>query len=63
MPRTQAVYYRDERGVEPVDDFIEALPPKRAAKIDDYIEEYLNGRPPAAPPPEYPITSQLEGAA
>jgi hypothetical protein len=28
MSRTQAVYYRDERGVEPVDDFIEALPPK-----------------------------------
>jgi phage-related protein len=61
MSRTQAVYYRDERGVEPVDDFIEALPPKRAAKIDDYVAEYLNGRPPDAPPPEYPITSQIEG--
>jgi phage-related protein len=61
VPRTHAVYYRDEHGVEPVDDFIEALPPKRAAKIDDYVEEYLNGRPPDAPPPEYPITSQIEG--
>lgn len=61
MSRTQAVYYRDERGVEPVDNFIEALPPKRAAKIDDYVAEYLNGRPPDAPPPEYPITSQIEG--
>lgn len=61
MSRTQAVYYRDERGVEPVNDFIEALPLKRAAKIDDYVEEYLNGRPPDAPPPEYPITSQIEG--
>ena len=61
MSRTQAVYYRDERGVEPADDFIEALPPKRAAKIDDYVAEYLNGRPPDAPPPEYPITSQIEG--
>lgn len=61
MPRTQAVYYRDERGVEPVNDFIEALPPKRAAKIDAYIDEYLNGMPPGAPPPEYPITSQIEG--
>ena len=47
--------------MEPVDDFIEALPPKRAAKIDDYVAEYLNGRPPDAPPPEYPITSQIEG--
>ena len=48
-------------GIEPVDEFIEALPAKRAAKIDDYIEEYLNGRPPDAPPPEYPISSQIEG--
>ena len=61
MPRTQAVYYRDERGVAPVDDFIEALPPKRAAKIDDYVEEYLNGRPLGGPPPEFPVTSQIEG--
>lgn len=61
MARTQAVYYRDKRGTEPVDEFIEALPAKRAAKIDDYVEEYLNGRPPQAPPPEFPITSQIEG--
>lgn len=61
MARTQAVYYRDKRGVEPVDRFIEALPAKRAAKIDDYVDEYLNGKPPDAPPPEYPISSQIEG--
>lgn len=61
MARTQAVFYRDERGAEPVDDFIEALPPKHAAKIDDYIEEYLNARRPDEPPPEYPISSQLDG--
>lgn len=61
MAQTQAIYYRDSRGDEPVDDFIEALPPKRAAKIDDYVEEHLNGRPPDAPPPEFPITSQIEG--
>ncbi|MGH2987395.1 MAG: type II toxin-antitoxin system RelE/ParE family toxin [Solirubrobacterales bacterium] len=60
MARTQAVYYRDQRGAEPVDDFIEALPPKRAAKIDDYVEEHLNGKPPDAPPPEFPISSQIE---
>jgi hypothetical protein len=34
---------------------------KRAAKIDAYIEQYLNGRSPDAPPPEHPITSQIEG--
>lgn len=61
MPRTQAIYYRDERGDEPVDGFIEGLPAKRAAKIDEYVAQYLNGKPPDAPPPEYPITSQLEG--
>jgi phage-related protein len=60
MP-TRAVYYRDKRGVEPVDRFIKALPAKRAAKVDDYIEEHLNGKPPGAPPPEFPITSQIEG--
>lgn len=61
MAQTQAIYYRDKRGLEPVDRFIEALPAKRAAKIDDYVEEHLNGRPPGAPPPEFPITSQIEG--
>ena len=61
MARTQAVFNRDERGGEPVDAFIEALAPKHAAKIDDYIEEHLNGRSPDAPPPEYPISSQIDG--
>ncbi len=61
MARTQAVFYRDERGVEPVDRFLDALPAKRAAKIDAYVEEHLNGVPPDAPPPEYPVTSQIEG--
>ena len=62
MASTQAVFYRDSQGIEPVDRFIDALPPKRAAKIDDHIEEFLNGRPPDAPPPEYPVSSQIEGA-
>jgi phage-related protein len=61
MPQTQAVYYRDTTGLEPVNEFIESLPDKPAAKIDDYVEEYLNGRPPDAPPPEFPIPSQIEG--
>jgi phage-related protein len=61
VARTQAIYYRDPRGTEPVDQFIQALPSKRAAKIDDFVEEHLNGKPPKAPPPAFPITSQLEG--
>jgi phage-related protein len=61
VARTQAVYYRDSRGIQPVNDFIQALPAKRAAKIDDFIGEYLNGQPPEAPPPAFPITSQIDG--
>ncbi len=61
MAKTQAVYYRDRRGAEPVDLFIDGLPSKRAAKIDAYVDEHLNGRPAGAPPPEHPITSQIEG--
>lgn len=30
-------------------------------QIDDHIEEHLNGRRSDEPPPEYPISSQLEG--
>jgi phage-related protein len=61
MGETRAVYYRDRRGAEPVDKFIEGLPAKRAAKIDDCVEEHLNGRAPGAPPPEFPMSSQIEG--
>jgi phage-related protein len=61
VARTQAVYYRDPNGVEHVDVFIDGLPSKRATKIDEYVEEYLNGRSPGAPPPQFPITSQVDG--
>jgi phage-related protein len=62
--RTQAVFYRDARGREPVDDFLEkllTLQPLAAAKIDDAIEAHLNGRDRRDPPPEFPATSQIEG--
>lgn len=61
MSQTQAVYYRDKRGGEPVDVFIDSLPAKAAAKVDDAIEEHLNGRDPKAPPPEHPHSSQVDG--
>ena len=38
MPETQAVYYRDARGREPVDAFLEALRPS-AAQIDGALRE------------------------
>lgn len=61
MARTQAVYYCDEHGIEPVDAFIERLQPKRAAKIDAYVDEHLNGKTPDAPPPPFPISSRIDG--
>jgi phage-related protein len=62
--RTQAVYYRDGVGKEPVNAFLEDLAgtnPRAAAKIDDYVDEYLNGKGASAPPPEHPISSQVDG--
>lgn len=61
MPWTQAIFYRDKSGCEPVDEFIERLPSKRAAKLDFFIDEYLNGRPEDAPPPDFPVSSQIDG--
>src|ERR1019366_4331396 len=54
--RTQAVFYRDGRGREPVDDFLERLlgtHPLAAAKIDAAIDEHLNGRDPSGPHPSF----------
>ncbi len=61
MARTQAVYYRDNTGREPVHAFLESLPVKRRAKLSEFVDEHLNDRSPDAPPPEFPITSQVDG--
>lgn len=61
---TQAVYYRDSRGREPVNDWLEALlatKPAAVAKLDDFVEEYLNNRRADDPPPEFRLTSQIDG--
>ena len=59
--KTQAVYYRDRHGQEPVFQFIQTLPWKRRAKMMKQIDEHLNGRRADAPPPEFPISSQVDG--
>ena len=62
--RTQAIYYRDKAGKEPVNAFLEDLAttnPRATVKIDDHVEEYLNDRDASAPPPEHPISSQVDG--
>lgn len=61
MANTQAKFYRDRSGREPVDAFIDALPPERAVAIDNKID-LLNGLPPDAPPLAFPHSSQVRGA-
>lgn len=61
MAFTQAVFYRDRRGRQPVDEFIGALSDKAAAKVADAIDEHLNGRSPEAPPAPFPASSQIAG--
>jgi phage-related protein len=61
VARTQAVYYRDRSGQEPVRASLEALPVKRRAKLSEFVDEYLNDRSPDAPPVEFPISSQVDG--
>jgi phage-related protein len=58
---TQAVFYRDEKGHEPVREFFEATLTERAQQtIKDQIDE-LNGLPEQQPPLGFPQTSQLAG--
>lgn len=62
--RTQSIYYRDSHGHEPVSEWIETLGrtrPEVAAKIEAHLAQHLNGRNSGDPPPEFPITSQIEG--
>lgn len=60
MPRTQCVYYRRIDGTEPVNDFIDGLDEKKQPTIDLQIDR-LNDRPPTAPPPPFPHSSQIHG--
>jgi phage-related protein len=62
VPYTHAVYYRDIAGVEPVNDFLDALPDATAqAALDNQIDR-LNGLPEDAPPLPFPHSSQIDGA-
>lgn len=58
---TQAVFYRDEDGRQPVREFFEGrLTPGALSLIESQIEE-LNGLPDNYPPLPFPQTSQVEG--
>jgi phage-related protein len=61
VPTTQAVYYRDSKGHEPVSEFLDQLGADAAATLDIQIDR-LNGLPVNAPPLPFPHSSQVEGA-
>jgi len=56
----QAVYYRDSNGVEPVNDFIDALAPERQEELDFKIG-LLNRLTSTDPPLPFPHSSQVDG--
>lgn len=61
MAETQAVFYRDRRGHEPVDAFIDAVRPPAAQVAIDNAIDWLNGLSANAPPLAFPHSSQLVG--
>ena len=58
--RTQAVYYRDRSGAEPVNAIIDALREVAQETVDDQID-LLNDLPADAPPLPFPHSSQVRG--
>lgn len=60
MPGTQAIYYRDRHGSQPVEEFIDGLPPRHQAVVDLAIDR-LNGLSSNEPPLAFPATSQVDG--
>ena len=60
MSGTQAVYYREPDGSEPVDEFIDQLDARKQAALDLQIDR-PNDQPPAAPPLPFPHSSQVRG--
>lgn len=59
-PTVQAVYYRDQSGKEPVNDFIDELAPERQEELDFKIS-LLNRTANSDSPLPFPHSSQIEG--
>jgi phage-related protein len=55
-----AVFYRDARGVEPVDEYLCQLKPEAQLAIDNQIDR-LNMQSVEGPPLPFPQSSQVEG--
>jgi hypothetical protein len=56
----QAVYYRDKRGRQSVEEFIDALPLKHQVSVDLAIDR-LNDLGSNEPPLPFPASSQVDG--
>lgn len=56
----QAVFYRDQDGVEPVNEFIDGLVPERQEELD-YKIRLLNRLGSGDPPLPFPHGSQVDG--
>jgi phage-related protein len=56
----QAVYYRDARGRQPVEEFIDALPTRHQVAVDLAIDR-LNDLRATEPPLPFPASSQVYG--
>lgn len=61
MARMQAVYYRQDDGIEPVDLFIDTLPTPHQVRIEAQIE-LLNQLEDRDPPLPFPHSSQVRDA-
>jgi len=59
-PKLRVCFYRDAKGREPVDEFIDSLPPNHQASIDSQLA-ILGASREKDPPPEHPRSSQIEG--
>jgi phage-related protein len=60
MSRTRAIYYRDRHGWQPVEEFIDGLPPRHQVVVDLAIDR-LNGLLANEPPLAFPATSRVDG--
>jgi len=58
---TQAVYYRQPDGSQPVDEFLDAINEPRCQALLDLQIDRLNGLPAAEPPLPFPHSSQVDG--
>jgi phage-related protein len=59
--RMQAVYYRAPDGAEPVNEFIEDLPPAHQVAVDNQIDRINELTTPSTPNLPFPHSSQVEG--